>query len=257
MNSTVFLLSDFGTRETYVAQMKAAVIAGAPPCTSLVDLTHAVAAGSVLEGAFHLWAARSSFPPGSAVLAVVDPGVGTSRRGVICRAEGVMFVGPDNGLFGLLPIMRAWELPRPSDDTDRTFHGRDVFAPAAAKVLTDPGWVRGLAVIDPGQLIRADIAPPERGGEELAATVVHVDSFGNVLLWIDPAEYGDFIPAVLRLPSGRTENVTRSVTYGDGLGVLYLRNSQGCMELAVAGGRASDVLGVSAGDRVVLEEGTR
>ncbi len=139
--NTLFLLSDFGTSDTYVAQMKAVILSVCSRSVVIVDLTHDVKAGSISEGAFHLSISRKHVPAGSVVVAVVDPGVGTARRGVICEVEGVYYVGPDNGIFGLLPVTGAWKLPDPQAESSSTFHGRDVFAPAGARLLLDPGWV--------------------------------------------------------------------------------------------------------------------
>ncbi len=132
---TLFLLSDFGTSDTYVAQMKSVILSECSCSAVIVDLTHDVKAGSVREGAFHLYAAGKYIPAGSVVVAVVDPGVGTARRGVVCEAEGTLYVGPDNGIFGLLPVTGAWKLPDPQEGSSSTFHGRDVFALSTARLL--------------------------------------------------------------------------------------------------------------------------
>ena len=136
----VSLLSDFGLADTYVGQMKAAVLSVAPEAT-LVDLTHAVAPQDVFGGAFQLWAAVEVFPAGSVHLAVVDPGVGSERRAVAALSgRGDYFVGPDNGL--LVPALerlggcvRAVELTERSllaaPSPSATFHGRDIFGPVA------------------------------------------------------------------------------------------------------------------------------
>jgi hypothetical protein len=252
----IFLLTDFGTSDTYVAQMKAAVLRSAPIGTSIVDLTHDIEAGSVMEGAFHLYASRQVISTGSVVVAVVDPGVGTERHGVVCEVDGTYYVGPDNGLFGLLRIGRAWKLQRPSAESGATFHGRDLFAPAGARLLINPGWVNSLESIDPGILVSSEIRLPEEGEEGCHVTVAHIDRFGNVVLWLSPAEADGFHPSQIRLPAGGIVPVTRARTYGNRQGLLFLAGSQGCMELAVNCGRASSILGVSAGDRIFLKRST-
>jgi S-adenosylmethionine hydrolase len=129
----IALLTDFGLQDPYVGVMKG-VIAGIAPGATLIDVTHGVPPQDVRAGALHLDAAWRYFPVGTAFVCVVDPGVGTSRRPVALRADGRWFVGPDNGLFGLLPVEEAraidmkWSLPHPS----RTFHGR-----------SRRGWRRG------------------------------------------------------------------------------------------------------------------
>ncbi|MFO8184349.1 MAG: SAM-dependent chlorinase/fluorinase [Candidatus Aegiribacteria sp.] len=252
--STVYILTDFGTADTYVSQMKGVLLSAAPPNTALVDLTHEVRPGSVKEGAFHLYASQGAIPPGSVVLAVVDPGVGTSRRGVICSSGGILYVGPDNGLFGLLDIREAWVLPPVPEGSSSTFHGRDLFAPAAARLVTQPGWVRFLEKMEVVEMEELAIRPPveTEGGQKV--TVAHVDGFGNVLLWMDSGKYGNFRPTEAALPDGSVRGVVPADTYGENRGVLFLRGSQGCMELAVSGGSAADLLGLSPGDRILLRE---
>lgn len=252
--STVFILTDFGTADTYVSQMKGVLLSAVPTSTFLVDLTHEVRPGSVGDGAFHLYASQGAIPPGSVVLAVVDPGVGTSRRGVVCSSGGILYVGPDNGLFGLLDIGKAWVLPPAPEGSSCTFHGRDIFAPAAARLVIDPGWVHSLKKLEVAEMERLAIAPPEETESGLTVTVVHLDGFGNVLLWMDPGKYGNFRPAAAVLPDGSARPLVQVDTYGDNRGVLFLRGSQGCMELAVSGGSAAEVLGLSPGDRIVLRE---
>lgn len=252
--TAVFILTDFGTADTYVSQMKGVVLSAAPRNTVLVDLTHEVPPGSVREGAFHLYASQGAIPTGSVVLAVVDPGVGTSRRGVVCSSAGILYVGPDNGLFGLLGIREAWVLPPAPAGSSCTFHGRDLFAPAAARLITDPGWVRSLKKLEVTEMERSAVDTPVKTDEGLAVTVAHVDGFGNVILWMDPGRYGQLRPAAALLPDGTVRRLVPVNTYGENRGVLFLRGSQGCMELAVSGGSAADLLGLAPGDRIVLRE---
>ena len=150
MTALITLLTDFGLDDTYVGQMKGAILAVAPSVT-LVDLTHAVAPQDVFAGAFLLWSAVEPFPSGTIHVAVVDPGVGSARRAVALRSNrGDIFVGPDNGL--LWPAVErlggcelATELSEPRfwrPSPSSTFHGRDLFAPVAAMLArgeTPPG----------------------------------------------------------------------------------------------------------------------
>ncbi len=247
---TLFLISDFGTSDTYVAQMKAVILAQCPCSVAIVDLTHDVKAGSIREGAFHLSVSRNCIPAGSVVLAVIDPGVGTARRGVVCEIDGAFYIGPDNGLFGLLPITRAWQLPDPQAGSSRTFHGKDVFAPACARLITDPGWVEFLEPVCREDLILTEIEIPVLVDDGLQVTIAHIDNFGNIILWL-PAS-SEFHPAFLQLPGGRIEPVTEVETYSEHPGILFLQGSQDLMEIAVSRGSASDHLGVSTGDIITL-----
>lgn len=250
----MFLLSDFGTSDTYVAQMKAVILSECPCSVVIVDLTHDVKPGSVREGAFHLWVSRKYVPAGSVVAAVVDPGVGTARRGVVCEVEGAFYIGPDNGIFGLLPITRAWQLPEAAVGSSRTFHGRDVFAPACARLILDPGWVEFLEPISRGDLVPSEIEMPIPRDDGLTVTVAHIDIFGNVILWLPPSIA--FHPAFLQLPCGRIEPVTEVETYASYPGILFLQGSGDLMEIAVSCGSASELLGLSTGDRILLTEET-
>ncbi|OPL19346.1 MAG: hypothetical protein AVO35_11420 [Candidatus Aegiribacteria sp. MLS_C] len=252
MRRTVYLLSDFGESDTYVGQMKAVLDSLAPYGTGMIDLTHEVERGSVTEGAFHLRAAAPFLPAGSVVLAVVDPGVGTDRRGLAVISRGVHFVGPDNGLFGLLEVEKAWELPPPPSGSSRTFHGRDLFAPSAARILLDPGWTGSLRPLCPSTMVGTGVELPSLRDGGLEVTVIHTDRFGNVVLWMDPDEYEDLVPSGVVLPDGGERSLTPAATYGTSRGLLYLRGSQGFMELAFSGGSAAGVLGISPGDRIVL-----
>ena len=247
---TLFLISDFGTSDTYVAQMKAVILSQCSCSVAIVDLTHDVKAGSLREGAFHLSVSRECIPAGSVVLAVIDPGVGTARRGVVCEVEGVYYVGPDNGIFGLLPITRAWQLPDPGTESSRTFHGRDVFAPACARLITDPGWIAFLEPICREDLVPSEIEKPALVDDGLQVTVAHIDNFGNIIIWLPSSSV--FHPASLQLPGGRIEPLTEVETYGDHPGILFLGGSQSLMEIAVSCGSASELLGLSTGDRITL-----
>ncbi|MCK5116537.1 MAG: SAM-dependent chlorinase/fluorinase [Candidatus Aegiribacteria sp.] len=246
----LFLLSDFGASDTYVAQMKAVIFSECSRSVVIIDLTHDVKAGSISEAAFHLYVSAKHIPAGSVVVAVVDPGVGTARRGVVCKVEGVYYVGPDNGIFGLLPLIGAWKLPDPHAESSSTFHGRDVFAPAGARLLLDPGWVDSLEPIDKEDLVPSNIEMPIPVDDGLKVTVAHIDVFGNIILWLPLSSA--FRPAFLQLPCGRIEPVTEVETYDSHPGILFLQGSGGLIEIAVSCGSASELLGLSAGDRILL-----
>ncbi len=248
--NTLFLLSDFGTSDTYVAQMKAVILSACSRSVVIVDLTHDVKAGSIREGAFHLSVSRKYVPAGSVVVAVVDPGVGTARRGVVCEVEGTFYIGPDNGIFGLMPVARAWKLPDPQEGASRTFHGRDVFASAGARLLLDPGWVKFLEPVEMEDLVPSEIENPRLEDSGLKVTVAHIDIFGNIVLWLPSS--CTFHPAFLKLPGGRIEPVKEVKTYGSHPGILFLQGSQGLMEIAVSCGCASELLGINSGDSILL-----
>ncbi len=246
-----FLLSDFGCDDCYVAQMKAAL---ADLCgdAGMIDLTHRVAPGAVREGAFHLMTSVPRIPVGSVVLAVVDPGVGTGRRGLACLSAGRMVVGPDNGLLSWLDRDDLRLLPPPGPDVSWTFHGRDWFAPMAARLALNPGWFRSLEpCLDPVELPRGVF---RREGPSAEVRVAHVDRFGNCILWLRPGEMEGFRPGFVRTRLGRFPLELSRCYSLEGEGVLLLEGSQGLMELAVYSDRADTLLGLSPGDGAVLEE---
>ncbi len=247
-----FLITDFGTSDTYVAQMKAVILGVAPPGTTVTDLTHAVPRGSVASGAFHLRACWDHLPGGSVVTAVVDPGVGTARRAVVCLSAGRMLVAPDNGLAGLLDVERAWELPPPGEGASTTFHGRDVFAPAGARLLADPGWTSSLRELPPEDLVALSAPRPVPRGAGLLVTVAHVDRFGNVLLWLRSSDLGRMAPRSVTVGERRFD-LRLVETYSDHGGLLLLKGSQGLMELAVSGGSAAELTGAGPGGELLLE----
>jgi S-adenosylmethionine hydrolase len=232
--------------------MKGVILSLVPPAR-LVDITHHVERHQVAEGVFALEAAAPRFPPGTIHLAVVDPGVGTARRAIAVASGGHLFVGPDNGLLTAAfrtPGWRAWELTAPEyrlPVVSRTFHGRDIFAPAAAHLAlgVDPARL-GPPVVDP---VRLEWPEPRAVGTALAGTVIHVDRFGNVITSLE-AEGLAGLPgrgaAVVRI-GGRSLPVVG--TYADleagSLGALV--GSRGRLEVVVRDGSAAARLGIARG----------
>lgn len=253
--AVITLTTDFGTRDTYVAEMKAAILSITRD-VHLVDITHEVAPHDILEGALALEAAAPCFPAGTIHLAVVDPGVGTSRRSIAVATRDQVFIGPDNGL--LTPFLagaswsafelRAEDLRRPA--VSRTFHGRDVFAPAAAHVARGVEVARlGPPVADPVRL-----AWPEAREAEgtLAGAVVHVDRFGNLVTSIHADAVASLGARVTVRVAGRTLPLVG--TYGE-----LVRGSAGALvgsrdrlEIAVHAGSAATLLGARRGTPIVV-----
>jgi S-adenosyl-L-methionine hydrolase (adenosine-forming) len=187
----VTLTTDFGLRDPYVAEMKAAILSIARD-VRLVDVTHEIAPHDVVEAALALEAAARWFPPGTIHVAVVDPGVGTARRGLVVDSGRQRFVGPDNGVF--TPFLaaagwRAFALTAPAlrhATVSATFHGRDVFGPAAAHLARGvPPSRFGARVVDPVALRLLDRRVSDR---RVAGAVVHVDRFGNLVTSIRAAD---------------------------------------------------------------------
>ena len=264
MRPIVALLTDFGTGDYYVGALKAAVLSACREAT-LVDISHDLPPHAVEEGAFLLEAAYRTFPGGTVFVAVVDPGVGSSRRALALEIPGYRFVGPDNGVFSR--ILKAEPAARLHEITNRglfratvsaTFHGRDVFAPVAGLLAGGlPIETVGPAVSD------ALVLPLERchqiGAGDWEAEIVHVDRFGNLVTAV-PAEVVESLleaaggeaagilvyAGAARLPLAQTY---ADVAEGEGCALL---GSSGRLELAVNQGSAAKELGLGRGDKVRL-----
>ena len=260
MSAIITLTTDFGTRDAYVAEMKGVMLdiaASTGHTVHLIDVTHDVAAHDVTEGALTLHAAAPYFPPGSVHLAVVDPGVGTARRGLVVRTERSLLVGPDNGLFTpfLEPTVawRAWEL-RAAEyrlaAVSRTFHGRDIFAPAAAHVAAgvDPGRF-GPPVHDPVRLAWPTVRAVAGA---VAGAVLHVDRFGNLVTSIRADALEELGERVLIRVAGRPLPLVG--TYGElspgQAGALI--GSSARLEIAVREGSAASRFRARRGTPVVV-----
>ncbi|HXU88758.1 MAG TPA: SAM-dependent chlorinase/fluorinase [Methylomirabilota bacterium] len=260
MSAIITLTTDFGTRDAYVAEMKGVMLdiaASADRVLQLVDVTHEVAAHDVTEGALTLDAAAPYFPRGSVHLAVVDPGVGTDRRGLVVRTEHALLVGPDNGLF--TPFLeaatpwQAWELRAEQyrlPAVSRTFHGRDIFAPAAAHLAAGVSPHRfGPAVRDP---VRLSWPTVRAVAGAVAGAVLHVDRFGNLVTSIRAETLADMGEQVAIRLGGRPLALVG--TYGDlaagQAGALI--GSSGRLEIAVREGSAAARFKARRGTPVVV-----
>jgi S-adenosylmethionine hydrolase len=241
----ITLLTDFGTADSYVAEVKAVLLTRAPGVT-LVDITHDVAGGDLLSGQYLLGRTWHRFPEGTVHFAVVDPGVGSPRRALAARHAGHGFVGPDNGL--LTPVLgeaTVVALPVPPGASP-TFHGRDVFAPAAAALAGGaPLDTLGAPVQDP---VRRPPPEPEERDGGLTGVVVHVDRFGTLVTNL-PA---DRLPPTAHVEiGGRDAGPLRRVFADVAPGRLVaLIGSGGTVEVAVRDGSAARTLGAAAGTAV-------
>lgn len=181
----ITLLSDFGLRDPYVAEMKAVVFSICPEA-SVVDISHEIEKFNIRTGAFVLASAAPYFPQGTIHVAVVDPGVGTKRRPLVVETSRCFYVGPDNGLLMLSAqrgrILHVYNISNPRymlTRVSRTFHGRDIFAPAAAHLAKgSPPSEFGPEDHD---YVVPKFAKPRLRGDKLLGEVLHIDDFGNII----------------------------------------------------------------------------
>lgn len=242
----ITLLTDFGTRDAYVGAMKGAILREHPGAV-IVDISHEVRPFTMLQAAFLLDSAWQSFPPETVHLVVVDPGVGGARQGVAFAAAEHFFVGPDNGVFSFVlerARVQAVALPVPANAAP-TFHGRDVFAAAAARLA------RGDALPTLGQPAPALAPLPDawatRIGEGWRAHVLHCDRFGNVITNV-PASGLPRLHTVNGLPV----RVVRSYEEARPQELVALAGSMGRVEVALSGSSAADRLRTVPGEVVLL-----
>jgi len=241
----VTLLTDFGTADSYVAEMKAVLLSRVPAAT-IVDISHDVPPGNVRSAQYLLSRAWHRFPAGTIHLAVVDPAVGTERRAIAAEAANHRFVAPDNGVLSFLPSdARFVALPVPRDAAP-TFHGRDVFAPAVAALASGNRLDQlGEAIKQPQ---RSPLPTARSQSDGVIGEVLYVDRFGTLISNISP----DVVEPGVRIRVAGTDVGPLRRTFGDAArGTLVaFTGSGGTVEIAVRDGSAARLLGVGVGAEV-------
>lgn len=250
----VTLTTDFGTADGYVAEMKGVLLSGAPG-TVLVDVTHQIAPGDVEAAAWILDRFWERFPPGTVHLVVVDPGVGSARRAVALRAAGRWLVGPDNGVATRVLRRAAAEEARALDpertgapSISPTFHGRDLFAPAAARIAAGEEAAGLGDRLDPASLVRLELPGPVQVGHVLRGRVEHVDRFGNLITNIPGARVAP--SALIEVAGTVVSGVRAAYAHGDPGRPLAVVGSRGMLEVSVRDGSAADLLRAGRGAEV-------
>jgi S-adenosylmethionine hydrolase len=267
----ITLTTDFGLADPYVASIKG-VILSLNPKALIIDVSHAVRPQRIEQGAFLLQASLPYFPPGSIHVAVVDPGVGTERRAIALRTPSGTFVGPNNGILspalpddirsGAGEASGRVRLPEAASGValtyptyhrqpvSDTFHGRDIFAPAAAHLSLD------LPLSDLGEPVEEMIAlAPFRARREsdgaCKGRIVHIDVFGNL---ITDVRGEDLVSARLIVEVRGQQIPGLKHTYASGEGLTALVGSSGFLEIALSGGSAVAALGVDMGEPVIVRD---
>jgi S-adenosylmethionine hydrolase len=261
----VTLTTDFGLKDPYVAEMKA-VILGISPNAVIVDVSHEIEKFNVHMGAYVLASAASYFPADTVHVTVVDPGVGTPRRPIVVQTSQGFFVGPDNGLLVLAAekqgIKLVHELVNPRFMLPKvcaTFHGRDVFAPAAAHLLN------GVKPAEFGpeisELVKPEFAKVTRRNNVLVGEVLHVDGFGNIVTNINAehVKQSHLKDAVTVELSGYILELKFCRAYGEAKPEepLALIGSHGFLEVSLNQGNAAQKFNTKAGDPFTISPKTK
>jgi S-adenosylmethionine hydrolase len=263
-NGVITLTTDFGLTDSYVGTMKG-VILGIAPEARIIDITHDISPQNIHQAAYIVQTFPGYFPPGAVHLAIVDPTVGSRRRAIALGTPETIFVAPDNGVLTYVwrDALERWgpeacrvvELAEPRFWLPRvssTFHGRDIFAPAAAHLA------RGAALEALGprlpRLTEADLEQPADGRTGgVVGRIIHVDHFGNCITNITPRHLeqfglGDLIE--LRIIDQRISGLSRTFSDVPVGALAALIGSTDHLELAVRNGSAAQTLGVGIGDTV-------
>jgi S-adenosylmethionine hydrolase len=263
----IALLTDYGWQDSYVAQMKGAILT-IDPDAHLVDLTHDVTPFNVSEGAYLLDQSAQEFPAGTIFVAVVDPQVGTDRGGILLKTgQGKFYVGPDNGLFTRVVdregFAAAWKLDKPEffrpGGDSHTFHGRDIFGPVAAHLASGTDPAKMGSPLTGKSLQQLPYHDAELAGGIISAEVLHIDRYGNVILNLrsdsEPAaklKFGDLVKITADRDSF-TGPLVR--TYGEEAKgrLILLYGNNGLLEIAVNQGSAARQLKVEPGADILLK----
>ena len=256
----ITLLTDFGTADYFVGAMKG-VILTINRSAAIVDITHEIPPQDIESGAFTLLTCYRDFPDGTIHVAVVDPGVGSSRRAIVVRAGSQYFVGPDNGLFsyicdreGSCEVFHATasEYFRPSPSS--TFHGRDVFAPVAAALSKgiDPQAL-GARITDYVRL--APLSPTRDDTGRLHGRIIHIDHFGNCITNFTRADLRDSLRPTLLVNGTAIQSFRQFFTdeHGSPEEIFAIWGSAGFLEIAINRASAANFLQAHRGNPIVLD----
>ena len=256
--SILTLLTDFGTEDGFIGVMKG-VIWGICPDVNISDISHTVKPQNVAEGAVILSRVANFFPKGTVHVAVVDPGVGTTRRAIAARLGNQLYVAPDNGLLTpLIQDAEAQHLPLTFVDLDNpdywlksitgTFHGRDLFAPVGAHLAAGaPLEALGTLIDDP---VRLEMPTPEKTDAGWTAHITLIDHFGNIRTNLRASEVDT--NAKIRIAGEEIEGLVKSYGHRNVGALVALGDSSGYLEVAVVSGNAAKLLGVKIGDVVEI-----
>ncbi len=253
----ITLTTDFGLKDPYVAEMKGAILTINPKAT-LIDVTHEIEKFSIRMCTFTLASAAPYFPPGTVHLAVVDPGVGTKRRAILIQTKQSFFVGPDNGSLFLAAenqgIEHVYEISNSKfmlPKVSHTFHGRDVFAPAAAYL--DLGIDSGEFGAELFDAVKPEFAVVKEKDDGLVGEVLHVDGFGNIITNISERHLTTGGTTHIKLRNVKLQAAfTKTYAQAKPKQTIALIGSHGFLEIAQNQASIAEVFGVKVGDKIAV-----
>jgi S-adenosyl-L-methionine hydrolase (adenosine-forming) len=261
--AVITFTTDFGLQDWFAGTMKGIVLS-IHPRASIVDITHQIAPGDIRAGAFALLQAARFFPPKTIHVAIIDPGVGSDRNAIVIQTHQALFVGPDNGVLSFAvrqqPILSVRRLANArlfQHPVSRTFHGRDIFAPVAARLA------RGLPLAQVGpplpNFVRLDWPEPGNPDGVVRGQVLYLDRYGNAITNLDAAALASSLatPATITIRVGRHRRIPLAESYSavEHGRPLALLGSSGLLEIAVNGGSAAVQLGLHIGSDVTVHSG--
>jgi S-adenosylmethionine hydrolase len=227
------------------------VILGICPRARIVDISHEVTPFEISEGAYLIAQSYRFFPKGTVHIAVVDPGVGSERRAVVMEAAGQYFVGPDNGIFGMVMAREKHKVRAISNEryfrhpVSSTFHGRDIFAPVAAHLAA------GVRAARMGETIR-DFEPGDFPGTEGEGRVLHVDRFGNIVTNLRAEDFAGK-RVWLRIGKSKISGVAKNYAEAAAGELFAIEGSGGYLEISINRGSAARKIGCRVGAAVAIE----
>jgi len=256
----ITLTTDFGLRDPYVAEMKAAILSISPN-TTIVDISHQIEKFNIRMGAYVLAAASSYFPKNTIHVAVIDPGVGTKRRAILIQTKHGYFVGPDNGVLVLAAksqdIEHVYKITNPRlmlQKICNTFHGRDIFAPAAAHLTEGtPPSEFGPEI---HKIVKPKFAKIIKRKNMLTGEIIHIDGFGNIVTNFKEKELESMgTKATVNLKLKKTKlklNFCKAYAEVNAQKPLAIIGSHNFLEISINQGNAAEILKTKVGDKVTL-----
>ncbi|MCP4632663.1 MAG: SAM-dependent chlorinase/fluorinase [candidate division Zixibacteria bacterium] len=253
----ITLTTDFGNDDYFVGAVKG-VILSINPDAKIIDITHSVEPGNVKQGAFMLYHCHHNFPKGTVHLCVIDPGVGSDRKPLVIENESYYFIAPDNGV--VYPCIDKTDFKvynitpekTPVKSVSNTFHGRDIFAPAAAYIsMGDISQYMGEEV---ESIIEYKIPKPERTPEGLIGVILNIDRFGNLVTNFSPDDIRSFKLPYITHGDFKLGLFYKSYSQADPGEIFLINGSAGYVEISTKDNRASDMLQINTGDVITILE---